>query len=307
MNIHHTPVLFDECLKILITNAGGVYFDGTLGFGGHTQGILNKLNDEGRLIATDFDIDAFNFSKKRFENDKRTNLYNFNFSLVDVIAKIESIDCYDGILADLGVSSFQLDNAESGFSYRSDTKLDLRMDKSKSITAADIVNTYSEEELANIIYNYGEERNSRKISRRIIEKRKSEIIKSTGQLTEIISEIVPPNYRIKTLSRVFQALRIFINDELENLKSFLNYSLDVMKQGSRIVIISYHSLEDRIVKEFFRDQTVEYLSPKLDPAGLIKKEAKLKILTKKPILPSLDEIQNNYRARSAKLRAAERI
>ncbi|MBS4033923.1 MAG: 16S rRNA (cytosine(1402)-N(4))-methyltransferase RsmH [Ignavibacterium sp.] len=307
MNIHHTPVLFDECLKILITNANGVYFDGTLGFGGHTQGILNKLNDEGRLIATDFDTDAFNFSKKRFENDKRANLYNFNFSLVDVIAKIESIDFYDGILADLGVSSFQLDNAESGFSYRSDTKLDLRMDKSKSTTAADIVNTYSEEELANIIYNYGEERNSRKISRKIIDKRKSEIIKSTGQLTEIISEIVPPNYRIKTLSRVFQALRIFVNDELENLKSFLNYSLDVMKQGSRIVIISYHSLEDRIVKEFFRDQTVEYLSPKLDPAGLIKKEAKLKILTKKPMLPSLDEIQNNYRARSAKLRAAVRI
>jgi len=307
MNIHHTPVLFDECLNLLITNAGGVYFDGTLGFGGHTHGILNKLNDEGRLIATDFDTDAFNFSKKRFENDKRANLYNFNFSLIDVIAKIESIDFYDGILADLGVSSFQLDNAESGFSYRSDTKLDLRMDKSKSITAADIVNTYSEEELANIIYNYGEERNSRKISRRIIEKRKSEIIKSTGQLTEIISEIVPPNYRIKTLSRVFQALRIFINDELENLKSFLNYSLSVMKKGSRIVIISYHSLEDRIVKDFFRDQTVEYLSPKLDPAGLMKKEAKLKILTKKPILPAENEVQNNYRARSAKLRAAERI
>jgi 16S rRNA (cytosine1402-N4)-methyltransferase len=307
MNIHHTPVLFDECLNLLITNAGGVYFDGTLGFGGHTHGILNKLNDEGRLIATDFDTDAFNFSKKRFENDKRANLYNFNFSLIDVIAKIESIDFYDGILADLGVSSFQLDNAESGFSYRSDTKLDLRMDKSKSITAADIVNTYSEEELANIIYNYGEERNSRKISRRIIEKRKSEIIKSTGQLTEIISELVPPNYRIKTLSRVFQALRIFVNDELENLKSFLNYSLNVMKKGSRIVIISYHSLEDRIVKDFFRDQTVEYLSPKLDPAGIMKKDVKLKILTKKPIRPAENEVQNNYRARSAKLRAAERI
>ena len=307
MNIHHTPVLFDECLNLLITNAGGVYFDGTLGFGGHTKGILNKLNNEGRLIATDFDTDAFNFSKKRFENDRRANLYNFNFSLVDAIAKIESIEFFDGILADLGVSSFQLDNAESGFSYRSDTKLDLRMDKSKSITAADIVNTYSEEELANIIYIYGEEKNSRKISRRIIEKRKIETIKSTGQLTEIISELVPPNYRIKTLSRVFQALRIFVNDELENLKSFLNYSLNVMKKGSRIVIISYHSLEDRIVKDFFRDQTVEYLSPKLDPAGIMKKDVKLKILTKKPIRPAENEVQNNYRARSAKLRAAERI
>ncbi|MCJ7552596.1 MAG: 16S rRNA (cytosine(1402)-N(4))-methyltransferase RsmH, partial [Ignavibacteriaceae bacterium] len=267
MNIHHTPVLFDECLNFLITDASGVYFDGTLGFGGHSQGILNRLNDKGRLIATDFDSDAFKFSEKRFENNKRANLYNFNFSLIDVIAKIESIEFFDGILADLGVSSYQLDNAESGFSYRSDTKLDLRMDKSRSITAAEIVNTYSEEDIANIIYSFGEERNSRKIARRIVEKRIVKKINTTGELSEIISELVPPNYRVKTLSRVFQALRIYVNDELENLKSFLNYSLGVMKKGSRIVIISYHSLEDRIVKEFFKEQTVEYLSPKLDPVG----------------------------------------
>lgn len=307
MNIHHTPVLFDECLNFLITDAIGVYFDGTLGFGGHSQGILNRLNDKGRLIATDFDSDAFKFSEKRFENNKRANLYNFNFSLIDVIAKIESIEFFDGILADLGVSSYQLDNAESGFSYRSDTKLDLRMDKSRSITAAEIVNTYSEEDIANIIYSFGEERNSRKIARRIVEKRIVKKINTTGELSEIISELVPPNYRVKTLSRVFQALRIYVNDELENLKSFLNYSLGVMKKGSRIVIISYHSLEDRIVKEFFKEQTVEYLSPKLDPVGIVKKEAKLKILTKKPVQPTSEEIKNNYRSRSAKLRAAERI
>lgn len=307
MNIHHTPVLFDECLNLLITNPSGVYFDGTLGFGGHSQGILNKMNNEGRLVATDFDTAAFNYSKKRFENDRRTSLYNFNFSLVDVIAKIESLEFFDGVLADLGVSSFQLDNAESGFSYRSDTKLDLRMDKSKSMTAADVVNTYSEEEVANIIYTFGEERNSRKIARRIVEKRIVESIKTTGELSEIISELVPANYRIKTLSRVFQALRIYVNDELENLKSFLNYSLDVMREGSRIVVISYHSLEDRIVKDFFKEQTIEYLSPKLDPVGIMKKEPKLKILTKKPVLPAEDEIKNNYRARSAKLRAAEKV
>lgn len=307
MNIHHTPVLFDECLNLLITNPSGVYFDGTLGFGGHSQGILNKLNNEGRLVATDFDTDAFNYSKKRFENDKRTSLYNFNFSLVDVMAKIESLESFDGILADLGVSSFQLDNAESGFSYRSDTKLDLRMDKSKSMTAADVINTCSEEEVANIIYTFGEERNSRKIARRVVEKRTVESIKTTGELSEIISELVPPNYRIKTLSRVFQALRIYVNDELENLKSFLNYSLDVMRKGSRIVVISYHSLEDRIVKDFFKEQAIEYLSPKLDPVGIMKKEPKLKILTKKPVLPAEDEIKNNYRARSAKLRAAEKV
>lgn len=307
MNIHHTPVMLDECLNFLITDPSGAYFDGTLGFGGHSQGILNKLNADGKLVATDFDTDAFNFSRKRFENDKRANLYNFNFSLVDVIAKIESLEFFDGILADLGVSSFQLDNAESGFTFREDTKLDLRMDKQRTVSAADIINTYSEEELANIIYVYGEEKNSRKIARRIMERRKVKSIETTGQLTEIISELVPPNYKLKTLSRVFQALRIFINDELENLKSFLNYALKVMKAGSRIVIISYHSLEDRIVKDFFREQAAESLSPKLDPVGIIKKEAKLKILTKKPVLPDNEEIKNNYRARSAKLRAAERI
>lgn len=307
MNIHHTPVLLDECLNLLITDPSGVYFDGTLGFGGHSQGILNKLNDEGRLVATDFDKDAFNFSMKRFESDRRANLYNFNFSLIDVIAKIESLEFFDGILADLGVSSYQLDNADSGFSYRSDTKLDLRMDKSRSISAADIINTYSEEELANIIFNFGEERNSRKIARRIAEKRSVEMIKRTGQLTDIISEIVPPNYRMKTLSRVFQALRIFVNDELDNLKSFLTHSIEVMKKGSRLVIISYHSLEDRIVKEFFKEQTVEYLNPKIDPVGIMKKEAKLKILTKKPVLPTANEIEENFRARSAKMRAAERL
>lgn len=307
MNIHHTPVLLDECLSLLITNTSGIYFDGTLGFGGHSQEILNKLNDNGRLIATDFDTDAFSFSKKRFEKDNRANLYNFNFSLVDVIAKIESIEFFDGILADLGVSSFQLDNAESGFSYRLDTKLDLRMDKGRSITAADIINSYSEEEIANIIYTFGEERNSRKIARKIVEKRMIENISTTRQISDIISEIVPPNFRTKTLSRVFQALRIFVNDELENLKSFLKYSVDVMNIGSRIVVISYHSLEDRIVKEFFKEQTVEYLSPKLDPIGINRKDPKLKILTKKPVLPAENEIKHNYRARSAKLRAAERV
>lgn len=307
MNIHHTPVLFDECLNLLITDLSGVYFDGTLGFGGHAQGILDKLNNTGRLIATDFDQNAFKFSKEKFDNDKRISLYNFNFSLIDIIAKIESIEFFDGILADLGVSSFQLDNAESGFSYRSDAKLDLRMDKNKLLTAADVVNSFSEEQIADIIFTYGEERNSRKIARRIVEKRCQDKINTTAKLAAVIDELVPPNYRVKTLSRVFQALRIFVNDELENLKSFLHYSLDVMKKGSRIVVISYHSLEDRIVKEFFKEQTVELLSPKLDPVGIVKKDARLKILTKKPVLPSAEEIKKNYRARSAKLRAAEKL
>lgn len=307
MNIHHTPVLLDECLNFLITNSSGVYFDGTLGFGGHSEAILKKLNNNGKLVATDFDSDAFDFSRQKFAGDDRVSIYNFNFSLIDVIVKIESLDFFDGILADLGVSSYQLDNPASGFSYRTDTKLDLRMDKSKEHTAADIINDFSEEEIANIIYQYGEEKKSRKIARSIVEKRKLKKINTTGELNKLISELVPPNFRNKTLSRVFQALRIYINDELGNLNLFLSNSLKVMNKGSRIAVISYHSLEDRIVKEFFRDQAAASVSPKIDPAGLMKKNAELKVITKKPVLPAQEEIEKNYRARSAKLRVAEKI
>ena len=235
------------------------------------------------------------------------SLYNFNFSFIDVIAKIESIQNYDGVLADLGVSSFQLDNPDSGFTYRSDALLDLRMDKSKKITAADIINTFTEEDLANVFYQYGEEKNSRKISRAIVEKRAEKKIETTGQLVSIINELTPQNFQRKTLSRIFQALRIYVNDELGNLKLFLENSIKVLKKGGRIVVISYHSLEDRIVKDFFKAETIVSLSPKEDPLGLVKKNARLKLITRKPLLPSDEEIKNNYRARSAKLRAAERI
>ena len=224
-----------------------------------------------------------------------------------MIAKIESIEYFDGVLADLGVSSFQLDNPDSGFTYRSDAILDLRMDKTKSITAADVINTFSEEDLANIFYEFGEEKNSRKISKSIVEKRAAKKIATTGQLVSIINDLVPQNFQRKTLSRIFQALRIYVNDELENLKLFLKNSIKVLKNGGRIVVISYHSLEDRIVKEFFKSETIVNLSPKEDPLGIIKRDARLKLIKRKPILPSEDEIRNNYRARSAKLRVAERI
>jgi len=304
---HHISVMLNESLDLLITDQSGVYFDATLGFGGHTTEILKRLTNSGRIVAADVDTDAFRYSQKKFLKEDRVSIYNYNYSFIDVIAKIESLKYFEGVLADLGVSSFQLDNPESGFTFRAEAPLDLRMDKTKEISAADVINSYDEEDLADIFFNYGEEKNSRKIARSIVQKRLIKKIETTRDISEIISELVPENFLRKTLTRIFQALRICVNDELENLKLFLENSVKVLKKGGRIVVISYHSLEDRIVKDFFKSNTVVNLSPKEDPLGLIKKEASLKLINKKPIVPSETEIRNNYRARSAKLRAAERL
>ncbi len=304
---HHIPVMLNESLDLLITDQSGVYFDATLGFGGHTTEMLKRLTNTGRIVAADVDTDAFEYSQKKFSKEDRVSIYNFNFSFIDVITKIESLKYFDGVIADLGVSSFQLDNPESGFTFRTEAPLDLRMDKTKEVSAADVINSYDEEDLADIFFNYGEEKNSRKIARSIVQKRLIKKIETTKDISEIISELVPENYLRKTLTRIFQALRICVNDELENLKLFLENSVKVLKKGGRIVVISYHSLEDRIVKDFFKSNTVVNLSPKEDPLGLIKKETSLKLINKKPIVPSESEIRGNYRARSAKLRAAERL
>jgi len=307
MSEHHTPVMLKESLYLLIVDRSGKYFDATLGFAGHTLEILKRLNPDGLLVATEVDKEAFEYCQNKFADELRLNLYNFNFSLIDVIAKIESIDFFDGVLADLGVSSFQLDEPSAGFTFRTDAVLDLRMDKTKNITASDIVNTFTEEDLANIFYEYGEEKNSRKIARSIVNYRLKKKIENTSDLVSIIEALVPQYYLRKTLARVFQALRIYVNDELGNLKTFLENSVKVLKKNGTLVVITYHSLEDRIVKDFFKEKSLVTLSPKEDPLGIIKKEAKLKIITKKPITPSEDEVKNNYRARSAKLRVAERL
>ncbi len=307
MNDHHMPVLLNESLEYLINDKSGIYFDGTLGFGGHSEGILLSINKDARLIATDVDKDAFNFSRKKFSDDKRIKIYNFNFSQIEVISKIESIAGFTGILADLGVSSFQLDNPASGFTYRSEAKLDLRLDKTRKINAEDIVNSFSEKEISNIIFKYGEEKKANQIAKKICERRKTKRIKTTLELSEIISGITPLKYKAKTLSRVFQAFRIYVNDELEVLKSFLTKSVDLLIPRGRLVVLTYHSLEDRIVKETFKYEELDCICPKDYPVCRCDKESRLKILTKKPIVPSSDEIKNNNRARSAKLRAAERI
>jgi 16S rRNA (cytosine1402-N4)-methyltransferase len=307
MNEYHTPVLLKESVDFLITEKNGIYFDATLGFGGHSEEILKRISEESLLISADVDSKAFNFTKKKFKEEKRIKIYNFNFNQIDIISKIESIDSYNGIIADLGVSSYQLDATEAGFTYRKETKLDLRMDKRKIISAYDIVNSFSEEDLQKIFYEYGEEKNSKRIAKEIVRKRGVNKIETTKDLSDIISELTPPKYLIKTLSRIFQALRIYVNEELSNLKLFIEKSVSVLKKSGRLVIISYHSLEDRIVKESFKYEELDCICPKDFPVCRCNKEQRLKILTRKPVIPSPEEIKINRRARSAKMRVAERV
>lgn len=307
MTSFHIPVMLNESLDYLIVNKSGIYFDGTMGFGGHSQGILKLLNKDAQLISTDVDATAFEHSRKKFSHESRMKVYNFNFNKIDIISKIESIKAFDGVFADLGVSSFQLDSPSAGFTYRREAKLDLRLDKNIAVSASDIINSFSEEDIANIIYKYGEEKNSRKIASRICNVRAQRKIETTKDLYEIIFDITSPKYLVKTLSRVFQALRIYVNDELNILRSFITKAIDLLKTRGRIVLLSYHSLEDRIIKDVFKYEALDCLCPKDFPVCMCDKESRLKILTKKPVIPSDREVNENPRARSAKLRAAERI
>jgi 16S rRNA (cytosine1402-N4)-methyltransferase len=307
MKSHHESVMLRESLEYLLTDKSGIYFDATLGFGGHSEKILEFLNENGFIVATDVDLNAFNYCKQKFFGIDRLTLYNFNFSQIDIIAKIESIQFFNGIFADLGVSSFQLDNVSSGFTYRKETELDLRMDKTKTLKAADIINSFSEESISKILFEFGEEKNSRRIARKICERRELKKVTTTTELSGIISEITPKRYLVKTLSRVFQALRIYVNDELEILKSFLEKSVNLLTSGGRIVVLTYHSLEDRIVKDLFKYETLKCVCPKEYPVCTCGKEQRLIILTKKPLTASPAEVKINRRARSAKLRAAERV
>ncbi len=305
--IFHVPVLLKESIEYLVTKEDGCYFDGTVGFGGHSQEILNRLNIKGKLIATDKDQSAFEYCKNRFEPDTRFSIYHTSFTNINSISKIEFIEEFDGIFADLGVSSYQLDNADSGFTFREDTLLDLRMNKNEGLSAADVLNGFSQDEIANILFEYGEEKNSKLIAKKIIEARQKEKILRTSQLRSIVETITPQRYLTKSLSRIFQALRIYVNNELEDLKVFLDRSIPLLKAGGRIVLLSYHSLEDRIVKEKFKYETLTCVCPPGTPICICGKKQRLKLITHKPIVPSNEEIILNKRSRSAKLRVAERV
>lgn len=304
--IYHVPVLLKESTEFLITNKSGIYFDATIGFGGHTSTFLSNLNKDARLIATDKDVDAYTYCENKFADDNRVTIYNSGFTELRTISLLDNIGGFDGIFADLGVSSYQFDNIESGFTYREEAILDLRMNKSVGEPAYEFINKAEADEIANVIYQYGEERKSRVIARNIVAERKNNLIKTTHQLKSVIQKSVPFKHLNKTLSRVFQAFRIYVNNELEELKVFLNQAVNLLKKGGRIVILSYHSLEDRIVKEIFNYEALSCVCPSEVPICVCEKESRIKVLTRKPVIADDEEIKNNPRARSAKLRAAEK-
>jgi len=304
--VFHEPVLKEEALSFLVTAKKGIYLDGTLGGGGHSEAILKNINKSGRLIALDLDNDAIHFSLTRLKH-KNFLVEQANFKNLGEVLKKLKINRVHGILLDLGVSSYQIDNAEKGFSYRASGKLDMRMNSKQQLTAHEITNTFSEEKLREIFKKYGEERRYRAISRVIIKERKKNVIETTTDLQEIISLVLPYQNRVKSLSRIFQALRIAVNEELENLKAALESGLDYLTTGGRLVVISYHSLEDRIVKNFFKQESRRCVCPPDLPICVCGEPGRLKILTKRSIQPSKEEVQRNPRSRSARLRTAEML
>lgn len=298
--MYHKPVLLTESTNLLITNPGGVYVDVTFGGGGHSAEILKRLNSEGRLIAFDQDSDAI----MNEIDDKRFTLINQNFRFLKNFLRLYNSIPVDGILADLGISSYQIDNPERGFSFRFDSELDLRMNKKQSVTAKTVLNSYTENQLFELFKNYGEIANAKKLSRVIIEARSSKEITTTSQLLEIISScVIDKRQENKYSAKVFQALRIEVNQEIEALKEMLVQSVDCLKKGGRIAVISYHSLEDRLVKNFFRSGNFEGIQEK-DFYGNVN--TPFLLVSRKPILPGEAEIKENNRSRSAKLRIAEK-
>lgn len=307
-NEYHIPVLYYETLDNLITNPNGIYIDCTLGGGSHSEGILERLSDQGLLISIDQDINAIEYSKKRLEKyGNKWKVFNGNFENIDTIAYMAGIDKVDGILMDIGVSSKQLDDPDRGFSYRYDTKLDMRMNPNQKISAYDLVNTYSEEDLSRILFEYGEERFARKIAKLIVERRKEKNIETTFELVELIKRAYPERALKHPAKKTFQAIRMEVNRELEVLEIAINKATNLLKVGGRLAIITFHSLEDRMVKTKFKDFITACKCPTDIPICVCGGVQKFKLVTKKPIIPLNEEIEKNNRAHSSKLRLIERI
>lgn len=306
----HIPVMPGEVTEGLNIKENGIYLDCTLGGGGHSELILKKLTT-GRLIAIDKDEEALAFAKSRLSEygDKVTFVYS-DFKRADEVLDDLNIDRIDGVLMDLGVSSYQLDAAERGFSYRFDAPLDMRMDKTQFLTAFNVVNEYNELDIADILFRYGEERYARKIAANIIRYRQQQSIRTTGQLAEIVEKSYPPKERFKggnPCKRTFQAIRIEVNGELRELDEIIGKLAERLNKGGRICVITFHSLEDRIVKREFQYLEAKCICPPKQPVCTCNKVQTVKIITKKPLTASEEELAVNPRAQSAKLRVAERV
>ncbi|MFL2859612.1 MAG: 16S rRNA (cytosine(1402)-N(4))-methyltransferase RsmH [Pontiellaceae bacterium] len=301
----HLPVMIKESIDILVNDKNGIYIDGTLGGGGHSKKIMSLLEEKGQLISFDQDEKAINRIKYLSEEDTRLKLIHKNFSNMEEVINHQGIKKVNGILLDLGISSMQLDDKSRGFSFNRDARLDMRMDQSQKMDAKIWINTSSESDIANTIFNLGEERMSRRIAKMIIQYREKKEIHSTKELADIISKAKgnQKKSKIHPATKSFQAIRIRINNELENLEIVLESMIKKICSGGKFVIITFHSLEDRIVKHFFNSHIQKMMS--LQQGGEIEKGNKpyVKWVSKKPILPSDIEITNNPRSRSAKLRA----
>lgn len=309
MEFKHYSVLLNESVGALNIRDDGIYVDGTMGGGGHSYEILSR--GAGRLIGIDQDAEAIAASKKRLKEfaDKIVTV-NRNFSEIKAILRELDIEYIDGAVLDLGVSSYQLDNAERGFSYMHDAPLDMRMNRSIQLSAREVINNYSEDELTKIFYEYGEEKWSRRIAKFIVEARKEREIETTGELAEIIKAAIPKKARIEgghPAKRVFQAIRIEVNGELRILEKALCDFIDVLKPGGILSVITFHSLEDRIVKKTFARLAQGCTCPKDFPVCVCGNKPTIKVVTRKPVLPSEQELEENSRSKSAKLRIAEKL
>ena len=309
MDYIHKSVLLDESIEGLNIREDGIYVDCTLGGGGHTEEILKRAT-KGKVIGIDQDDYAIERAEEKLGNFKNFIPVKNNFSNIDEILDNQNIEKIDGIIFDLGVSSFQLDIPERGFSYNNDMPLDMRMDKSQTTTARHIVNGYEENELSRILWDYGEEKWAARIAKFIVQEREHEFIETTGQLVSIIKKAIPKQVRQEgshPAKKTFQAIRIEVNRELEILENTVKSAVERLNEKGRICVITFHSLEDRIIKNTFAELNKDCICPPEFPKCMCDHRRKLKIITKKPIIPSEDEIAENRRAHSAKLRIGERV
>ena len=310
MEFKHKSVLLEDTIEGLNIKPDGIYVDGTLGGAGHAREVCKKLSAKGRFIGIDQDQDAIIAASERLAAYPQATIIRSNYCYMVPELAARGITKVDGILLDLGVSSYQLDNEERGFTYRVDAPLDMRMDQRQTLTASDIVNNYEEKELYRIIRDYGEDKFAKNIAKHIVAARQVKPITTTGELTEIIRESIPMKMQVKSghpAKRTFQAIRIELNRELDVLRDSLDGMIDLLDDGGRLCIITFHSLEDRIVKTIFRKNENPCTCPSDFPVCVCGKKSKGKVITRKPILPSEQEMEENSRSKSAKLRIFERI
>lgn len=305
---YHKPVLYNEVMEnIIIKDKKAVYVDCTLGGGGHAEGILKNCTSDSKVIGMDQDEEAIKFAEERLRQySEKLIVFKENFKNIDMAVYFSGFEKVDRILMDIGVSSNQLDKVERGFSYKYEAKLDMRMNRDLEISAYEVVNEFSEKEIADIIYRYGEESKSRKIAKNIIEYRKNKKIETTLELADIVIRSVGKSMKKHPAKRTFQAIRIFVNKELEVLEEALDKGVNLLNEGGRLLVITFHSLEDRLVKEKFKEYEKSCICPPELPICMCHKKSLGKIVTKKPIVAKAEELKSNNRAHSAKLRIFER-